>query len=144
MKYDEASSGAQEPPHQIEAPVIINPATSALLAELQGIKSLLREIRSNAEREEVPAPAEIEIPFQTNVRVRSMQVQIFPAAAGTWAFMVGTARRRTFVTVASGVIAFDFKQTVERGVRVAIIDTATGQEVTAAQIASAIMSGYPE
>lgn len=144
MRRDEATSGQQEPPHNVESSVVVTPVTSAVIRELAAIRALLQEIRSNAEREEVPAPAEFEMPFQTNVRIRAEMVQIFPAAAGTFALMVGTARRRTFVTPANGSISFTFKQTIERGIRIALIDTATGAEVTTAQIASAFVTGYPE
>lgn len=143
MTFREASSDEQRPPDRIETATIINPATTALLQELSAIRMLLAEIRSNAERQEVPAPGMFRIPMQTHVRIRSESVLVFPAVAGTYSIQVGTDKRVTFKCAADGMLFMPLRVTFERGIRVAIVDS-TGAEAAATDILDSFILGYPE
>lgn len=143
MTFREASSDEQKPPDTIETPTILNPATSALLRPLEAIRMLLAEIRSNAERDEVPAPGMFRLPLVTSVRVRSTHVIILPTTAATYALRVGTENRINFATAANGILDIPLAGTFDRGIRVSIV-TSAGVDVTPAEIADAFLFGYPE
>lgn len=148
MTFREASSDEQKPPEQIETPVLVNPATSALLQELSGIRMLLQEIRSNAERNEVPAPSAFHFfpqAWLSHVRLRTTNIVICPAAATSFGIKVGTniAYR---VAGATGAIALATEITIERGTTVELIDLTTGLPIPddLSQALDAYILGYPE
>ena len=142
-QFREATSDEQKPPDRIETATVMNPATSVLVRELSAIRMLLSEIRSNAERDEIPAPSMFRLPLLTHVRIRSTHVVILPATAGTYSLRVGTENRINFAAAANGVIDIPVAATFERGIQVSIL-TAAGVAVTAAEIADAFIFGYPE
>lgn len=125
---DEAPSGAQEIPSRIETPTILNPATSVLVKELSAIRMLLAEIRSNAERDEVPAPAAFHFfpqPWLSHVRLRTTNIVICPAAVANFGVKIGTSMAYR-VRGSAGAILLATEVTIERGTTVELIDLATG------------------
>lgn len=148
MTFREASSDEQKPPDEIETPVIVNPATSALIQELSAIRALLQEIRSNAERQEVPAPSAFHFfpqPWLSHVRLRTTNIVICPAAAVAVGVKIGTnvAYR---VAGASGAIGLSTEITIERGTTVELINLTTGLPIPddLSLMLDAYILGYPE
>ncbi len=108
----------------------LNPATTALLMELQRNRTAMEGIRQTLERREQESPGSVHFfpaSYQSSVRLRVTHIVI---ACGTAAESIGVKVGTNIVfrlhTTVGGVITLPAEITLDRGVEISLVDLATG------------------
>lgn len=127
--------------HVTDVPSIPNPSTAMIVDELRKVRKVIEE---QSERRETPAPAQIRLPYSGHTRLRVVTWHLHPAAAGTYALLVGADKKSTLKAPVDGCIPEPLPITIEGGNNISVIDNATGQPVTVVQVADSFLMAFTE
>lgn len=116
-----------------------DPASAAIVAQLQRQTELLVQIAEAGERKEAPAPGQFRTPFTSHVRVRATKWILSVSGACVVQLTSGALPILTVQLAAADTREFPIPVTLDRGTNVAVT-VVSG----AGTIVDSVINGYPE
>lgn len=124
-----------------------NPTAAPLLVGMRRLIEAMHGVRETLERRESRSPGQFAIwpgGFRTQPQLRIKTLIVCPLAAGSYGIKIGTNVTIRFNAGATGIISIPAEITLNRGETITVVDLATGQEATNAQLVDAFMFAYSD